>query len=360
MTLSSPLHRLTRFVDRYRPVLLSRIEWWFHLASMPILLPIGAYFIMGERYFRDPITFTVGTIVNVFVYGYTVTLFTLAVRWVIRQFPLIQQAGVRFVSMLLVVGFIMATTAVLDLWLFSLVPGTGVRFSWEAVVPLWLFGSVASPIFCLTLGMFYVYSQWHDRQTENEQLKREALQQQYDALKDRVNPHFLFNSLNSVSSLIGEDPAHAERFVDQLSRVYRYMLQANTHSLVPLESELDFLAIYTDLLRVRYGSSLRLEPCISPDCRRGQLPPLTLQTLIDNAIKYNAMTPARPLVIQVEAQGDRLLIRNNLQRKTIRVETSSTGLSTLMDNYRLLGLPKPVAEETATQFIVSLPLLAEV
>lgn len=359
MTVSHPLYRFTRFVERHRPALFSRIEWWFHLASMPVLLPIGAYFFMGERYFRDPITFTVGTIVNVFVYWYTVALFTLAVRWVIRQFPLIQHAGVRMVSMLVLVGLIMAATAVLDLWLFSLVPGTGVRFSWDAVVPLWLFGSVASPIFCLALGMFYMYSQWQDRQTENEQLKREALQQQYDALKDRVNPHFLFNSLNSVSSLIGEDTAQAERFVDQLSMVYRYMLQANTQALVPLEMELNFLAIYTDLLGVRYGHSLRLEPCISPDCRQGQLPPLTLQTLIDNAIKHNIMTPTRPLLIDIKTQSDRLLISNNLQRKTIHVETSSAGLSTVMGNYRRLNLPIPVVEETSTRFIVSLPLLAD-
>ncbi|QMW04883.1 sensor histidine kinase [Spirosoma foliorum] len=359
MILPSLLHRFARFVERYRPALFSRIEWWFHLASMPVMLPIGAYFIMGERYFLDPITFTVGTIVNVFVYWYTVLLFTLAVRWVIRQFPLIQHAGIRLVSMLLLVGLIMAATAVLDLWLFSLVPGTGVRFSWDALVPLWLFGSVASPIFCLALGMFYVYSQWHDRQTENEQLKREAIQQQYDALKDRVNPHFLFNSLNSVSSLIGEDTAQAERFVDQLSMVYRYMLRANTQALVPLEEELNFLEIYADLLGVRYGSSLRLMPCISPDCRQGQLPPLTLQTLIDNAIKYNSMTPVRPLIIDIKTQADRLLISNTLQRKTIRVASGSAGLSTVILNYRRLNLPEPIAEETSTQFIVSLPLLTE-
>ncbi|AKD58806.1 hypothetical protein SD10_26440 [Spirosoma radiotolerans] len=326
---------------------------------MPLLLPVGAYFIMGERYFHDPITFTVGSLVNVLVYWYTVVLFTLAVRWVICQFPLIQQAGIRFVSMLLSVGLIMAATAVLDLWLFSLVPGTGVQFSWDAVVPLWLFGSVASPIFCLALGMFYMYSQWQDRQTENEQLKREALQQQYDALKDRVNPHFLFNSLNSVSLLIGEDTAQAERFVDQLSMVYRYMLRANTQALIPLEDELNFVEIYAGLLGMRYGSSIHLTSYISSGCRQGQLPPLTLQTLIDNAIKYNIMTPVLPLIIDVRTDGDLLIISNTLQRKTIRVETSSTGLSTVMNNYRRLNLPEPIIEESPTHFIVSLPLLAE-
>lgn len=357
MTLPRFIHTLTHWVDRYRPRLFSRIEWWFHLLSMPVMLPVGAYYFMGWRYFTDPITFVSGTLVNLFVYWYTITLFTLAVRWVIRQFPTVQQAGIRIVMMLLLVGLIMAVTAVFAVWLFSIVPGTGVRFSWEAVVPILLFGSIASPIFCLALGMFYIYSQWQDRQTENEQLKQQAIQLQYDALKNQVNPHFLFNSLNSVSSLIGEDTALAERFVDQLAKVYRYMLQANNHDLVPLENELDFMATYTHLLQVRYGDSLQIGQQIDPEKLTSQLPPLTLQTLIDNAVTYNSMAPDKPLIIQVSIRYGHLLVVNTLQRKRVQVGTNPVSLSTLLIKYQLLGMPPPIIEETDTQFSVAVPLI---
>ena len=357
MTTLRPFHIVGAFVDRYRPALLSPIEWRFHLLSMPVMLPIGAYFFMGWRYFQDPVTFLTGTVVNVFVYWYTIALFTLAVRCVIRQFPAMQQAGVRSVGMLLFVGFIMAVTAIVDVWLFSLVPGTGVRFSWEAVCPLWLFGSVASPLFCLALGMFYSYAQWQDRQTENEQLKRAVIQQKYDALQRQVNPHFLFNSLTSISALISEDTAQAERFVDNLAKVYRYMLRASNHDLVPLANELDFLTTYADLLRVRYGSSLQLEQQVDAPNLLGQLPPLTLQTLIDNAIRHNSMAPDQPLAIRVSTQNGRLLVVNTLQRKARRLEMNPAGLSTLFAKYRMLSEIEPIVEENAAQFSVTIPLL---
>ena len=359
MALSRYTQTLLALTDRYRPALFSVFEWRFYLLSMPIMMPVGAYFIMGERYFQNPVTFAVGTVVNLAVYWYTLILFTLAVRWVIRQFPNLQQAGVRTVAMLLLVGLIMAATAVLDLWLFSMVPGTGVQFSWEAVVPLWLFGCVASPIFCLTLGMFYIYAQWQERQTENEQLKREAVQQQYDALRGQVNPHFLFNSLNSISTLISENTAEAERFVDQLSKVYRYMLQASSRRLVSLQTELDFLTVYAELLHVRYGDCLRIEQRTDDDYRQMGLSPLTIQTLIDNAIKHNRMAPTQPLIIQVSTEEGQLRVSNTLQRKRQRVETTTASLSSLLAKYQLLSEVEPVVEEGTHEFSVFIPLLAE-
>lgn len=350
-------HPLT-LLGTFRPAFFSEKEWLLHVLAMPLTLPVGAYYFMGWRYFRDPVTFLTGTIVNVAIYWLTIVLFTLAVRGSIRRFPNVRQAAPRALIMLLSVGAIMALMAVFSVWLFSITPGTGVRFSWQAVVPIWMLGSVLAPVFCLVVGMFYIHGQWHENRTETEQLKRMALQHQFDALKGQLNPHFLFNSLNALSSLIGEDPVLAERFVDELAKVYRYLLQAGNRELVTMEDELNFITTYAHLLQTRYGNSLSIEQRIADEWTARSLPPLTVQTLIDNAMKHNVMLPDRPLQIRIDTTDDgRLRVRNNLQRKTIRVETNRVGLADIVAKYRLLGDEEPLIYETDTYFDVIVPLL---
>ncbi|MPR36829.1 histidine kinase [Cytophagaceae bacterium SJW1-29] len=325
---------------------------------MPVIYPIGGYIFMGERFFTDAPTFAIGMATGIVLHWMSVFSYTWVVKRVIRQFPGEHQATQRLLVMFLGVSLLMIATAYFDLWVFSVIPGTGVSFSPQILQALLLFGIVFSIVLCIILGLFHSYGQWQERQTENEQLKRQALQQQYDALKSQINPHFLFNSLSSISGLIGDHPDLAERFVDDLAKVYRYMLQTGARTLVPLSEELTFLDTYAGLLRVRYGSCLRIE---LPEVREnltGQVPPLSLQVLVDNALKYNKMSVESPLMIRLELVGDAAVrVTNVLQRKVRVVDTTQPGLTSLTAQYEQFNHAPIRVEEVDGTFSVTLPLL---
>lgn len=339
-----------------RPRFFSRYEWWYHLAMMPVLFPLGNYFFIGSRYFQNTQTFVAGTLVVFVLYWVSVITLTLAVRQIIARFPAVRQTRIRLLTMLVVVGILTTGLAIFDVWVYSLVPATGVRFQWETVQHIWVLGAVFDVLLCTTLGMFYTFSQWKDNQTETERLQRETLQHQFDALKGQVNPHFLFNSLSSLSALIGEDTQQAERFVDNLSKVYRHMLRSG--DLVPLQTELDFTRAYADLLMTRYGKSLTIQLPQSTDGTAYCLPLLSLQTLIDSAINHNTMLPDCPLSIRVDiVDGPGVQVVNNLQRKSRTVAMQQGGLEQLLGKYNALGNGLVQIEEGNGTFRVTLPLI---
>lgn len=191
-----------------------------------------------------------------------------------------------------------------------------------------------------------------------EQLKRENLQTQLDSLKAQVNPHFLFNSLNSLSSLISEDAEKAEKFLDELSKVYRYLLRNNEDDLTTLAEELQFIQSYYHLLKTRYGDSLELQTKVDPKYLDHQLPPLTLQMLVENAVKHNRMMKERPLKIVLKSSGDKLIVVNNLQRKVRQVTSNRVGLGNIAKKYKLLEQEDILVRENENEFAVIIPLIA--
>lgn len=194
---------------------------------------------------------------------------------------------------------------------------------------------------------------------ERERLQKLQLQNELDLLKNQVNPHFLFNSLNVLSSLITEDAAKAEDFVNQLSKVYRYVLQNNRCTWTSLQSELDFIQAYAYLLGTRYGNALQLSINAEQSALERQLPPLALQLLVENAVKHNVVHKNRPLAIEIIARTESLEVRNNLQRKArSQVLSHGVGLSNIADKYRLLQNLSIAIFENEESFCVTLPLLA--
>jgi two-component system, LytTR family, sensor kinase len=194
--------------------------------------------------------------------------------------------------------------------------------------------------------------------TDAEALKKAKMQTELDALRQQVNPHFLFNSLNSLTALIGEDPQKAETFSEELSSVYRYLLRCNDATLVPLSAELDFLNSYYHLLKTRHGDSLILTANVLSTGEERQLPPLTLQLLIENAVKHNIILPEQPLNINLYLdESNWLVVSNNIQRKSTRVLSNGVGLSNILTKYRMLGQPAPIIEDDGREFRVTLPLV---
>ena len=204
----------------------------------------------------------------------------------------------------------------------------------------------------------YVLRAWQYTYEQNEQLKKNKLQHQLDTLKSQINPHFLFNSLNSLSMLIHDNPRQAETFVDEISSVYRYLLRANDQELTSLSRELQFIKSYFQLLKTRYGAGIDLHVLVDEEQLYHRIPPLTLQLLVENAVKHNVILPESPLVVEILTRGTSLIVQNNLQRKNTAVPSNKVGLANIATKYRLLGQRDISIREDAGRFVVTLPLLA--
>jgi LytS/YehU family sensor histidine kinase len=204
----------------------------------------------------------------------------------------------------------------------------------------------------------YLYRQWWTTYYEAERLKKENLQSQLDSLKAQISPHFLFNTLSTLSSLVSEDPKKAERFIEELASVYRYLLQTNEQPLTTLHNELGFIEAYFHLLQTRFGAGIGLEIEVDEGYYGYLLPPLTLQLLVENAVKHNATLPARPLLIRIFSdEVNNLYVLNNLQPKQNAIASNHTGLRNIAAKFRLLNQPDVVVKKTDTCFQVTLPLI---
>ncbi|MBK7850126.1 MAG: histidine kinase [Bacteroidetes bacterium] len=205
----------------------------------------------------------------------------------------------------------------------------------------------------------YFFNQWRKSFSEMEQLRKANLQSQFDSLKNQVNPHFLFNSLNSLSSLVEEDKEKAVQFIAELSRVYRYLLQTNEKELTTLSAELEFIQAYYFLLQTRFGNGVKLVVDVFPSFRDFLIPPLTLQILVENAVKHNVVSTNKPLIIRIstDALGN-LMVDNNLQKKTQSVPSGGMGLANITSKYKLLNQSEVMIRSTDDNFQVKLPLIS--
>lgn len=199
---------------------------------------------------------------------------------------------------------------------------------------------------------------WKKSIIESEQLKQENIQTQFEMLKSQVNPHFLFNSLNTLSAIIPEDQEKAVEFVQKLSSLYRFILQHRDQATVSLQTEIGGIYHYFYLQQMRFGQELSLQVKLTPDALLKQVPPLSLQILVENAVKHNMISSSKPLQITIENDGDTLLVTNNLQRKRSAEPGTQLGLSNLFDRYRLLGSAMPEITENPSFFTAKIPLIS--
>lgn len=199
--------------------------------------------------------------------------------------------------------------------------------------------------------------EWRKATIEAEQLKTEKMASKYQSLKDQLNPHFLFNSLNALSNLVHEDADQSVHFIQQLSRIYRYVLDVQQEELVNLDKELEFAKNYLSLQKLRFDNSLQYEIIIK-STQGFYLPPLSLQLLLENCIKHNIASNAHPLVIQIEQKNEELWVSNKLQPKLDQLEGSTgVGLKNIQNRYEVLS-NKQISVSTDEQlFTVKLPLL---
>ena len=193
-------------------------------------------------------------------------------------------------------------------------------------------------------------------QTRLAEAERDRVQQQLAALQQKLDPHFLFNSLNALSSLIYEDRDKADRFIQSFARVYRYVIEYGDQSLVPLRRELLFLKDYVYLQEIRFGENLKVALHNCSAMGEWQVPHMSLQLLIENAIKHNQVTRRHPLEVSITIQDDYVTVVNNRRPRTDQAAGTGTGLANLRDRYALLTDREPEVIITDTHYTVRLPL----
>ena len=201
---------------------------------------------------------------------------------------------------------------------------------------------------------------WKNIAVQAEQLKREKLATEYQALKNQVNPHFLFNNLNTLTSLVYKDQDMAVLYIKKLADVYRYVLEHSDTEIISLSTELEFISSYVYLHKIRHKNSLNLKVDVA-NCKGKNVIPLSVQMLVENALKHNIISREKPLTIEIFCEGDEyLVIKNNLQRKNVLQESSKVGLKNIKSQYEILTDKMFIVETSEKEFIVKLPLLSKI
>jgi LytS/YehU family sensor histidine kinase len=203
----------------------------------------------------------------------------------------------------------------------------------------------------------YLTKYWKKSIEANEELKRENLLAKYEALKNQVNPHFLFNSLNTLSGLVEQKPELATDFIKKLSDIYRYVLEQNEKELVSINDELKFVEDYIFLSQMRFGKGLIFKSCLIKN-QNFQVAPLGIQMVVENAIKHNIISDDMPLKIEMESENGFIVVKNNLQKKkTIISGKEPLGLENLKKRYVYLSGVAVEVIESNGKFIVKLPII---
>lgn len=208
---------------------------------------------------------------------------------------------------------------------------------------------------CLNAIVFYM-NRTKKAQLEAEQFKQISIEAQFEALRNQINPHFLFNSFNVLSGLVYKDPDTSAKFIAQLSHVYRYLLYSQEKKVVALRDEMEFIRAYLFLLEIRFGENLIIK--IGPlEQREYYIAPATLQMLIENAIKHNVVSRKAPLTIHIFEDADTLVVSNNLQLKEVKEPSTQVGLKNILSRYLFLTDREVTIREENNQFTVRIPLL---
>ncbi len=198
---------------------------------------------------------------------------------------------------------------------------------------------------------------WQEALRREQRLREQNLIFQNETLKNQVNPHFLFNSLNTLSSLIDSQPDTTKMLITRLSSIYRYILDNGNKDKVPLRSELAFISDYFDLHKIRDEEKILLTVS-APDADKYEILPVSLQILLENAIKHNMATRDNPLKISIYIDNRHIVVKNNLQKMAVQFPSTKIGLKNLSERVRLITGEKLIVEETAEYYKVKIPLLS--
>jgi len=208
----------------------------------------------------------------------------------------------------------------------------------------------------IDLGLFLLVS-WRYSLAELERFKKENAEIRFESLRSQLNPHFLFNSLNTLSALVYEDAEKAGLFIRELSDVYRHILENKDNEVIKLKKELDFAQSYIQLIKLRFGNNIIVDTDVSNTNDKFQIAPLTIQLLIENAVKHNIISRKQPLQINICIDGDTLIVKNKLQLKGSKEYSNQMGLKNIKSRYAFLTKREVEVLVDGKEFAVKIPLL---
>jgi len=258
---------------------------------------------------------------------------------------------------------------VISMVIYSIVAFTAVQFimlyilyrispvdAWQSVSHSIIIALVISLLMSLTFTAIGFFKAWKRALLHEQQLKAEMMAYKYESLRNQINPHFLFNSFNVLSDLVYADQATAVKFIQQMSDLFRYVLDSRDKELVPLKDELEFMHSFIYLLKTRFEDKLN----ISIDLQPGQeefIVPMALQLLVENAVKHNEISEAYPLHISIRKKDDYLEVENTLQIKNVGDDSKSTGLKNIEQQFRFFTEKEIEISNTGEKFLVRIPIL---
>lgn len=272
----------------------------------------------------------------------------------------------RFSAKRILVGF--ASSFVVTLFIIFLlqifinvvIDGNTFQTYWADEKPAnYVFATVMTFIVLLCFYTFYIYKAYNENKVKEQKVIAGTASAQFESLKNQIDPHFLFNSLNVLSSLIEENPDNAQKFTTSLSKIYRYVLEQKDKELVPVEEELAFAKTYMNLLKMRFENSISYEVPTGFDNLEAKVVPLSLQLLLENTIKHNVVSEKKPLHIKIYIENNYLIVANNLQKKEVLQDRKGVGLQNIVNRYALISERKVLVDETQNEFKVKIPILTK-
>ncbi|RTY89169.1 histidine kinase [Flavobacterium sp. GSP27] len=219
--------------------------------------------------------------------------------------------------------------------------------------------SIITFIVLLGVHALHFYKAYNENKVKEQKIIAGTANAKFESLKNQIDPHFLFNSLNVLSALIEENPENAQRFTTSLSKIYRYVLEQKDKELVPVEEELAFAKTYMNLLKMRFENSLFYEvptTAINPEAK---VVPLSLQLLLENTVKHNVVSEQRPLYIRIYVEGDYLAVQNDYQKKEVLQDRQGVGLQNIVNRYRIITIRKVLIAQNEQTFTVKIPILTK-
>lgn len=336
----------------------------FHAKDFTVLvasmLPMGIllnYFLYNKAYFDSPGRFILTTLITFIYLGAAFLTYGLVAISLRNRFPEDRQMFKRLAICLSIFFLMSAVYISLLLLAYDYVHFYGYEYN--------DIDFTKGYVTLITVNVFLTFlnegisrfEKFRTTITETEQLKKEYMHSQLLGLKSQMNPHFLFNSLNSLSSLIHEDSDTAEEFLNHMSKVYRYLLRNNEEKLVTIETEITFIKSYYFLLKARHDDGLQLTIDVSGKNKERWIPPLTLQMIIENAMNQNAISRSKPLKIEIRDSDHGLEIINSVQPKINSVNFNAEIEENINNKYRLLCGCEIEIEENVNQRAIVLPVI---
>ena len=211
----------------------------------------------------------------------------------------------------------------------------------------------------IVFHFIHYYNAYQQKKLKEQKVIAGTASAQFESLKNQIDPHFLFNSLNVLSSLIEENPENAQRFTVSLSKIYRYVLEQKDKELVTVAEELDFAKTYMNLLKMRFENSITFEIPEGFDNLDAKVVPLSLQLLLENTIKHNSVSEQKPLQIKITVEDNYLVVTNNLQKKEVLQSRKGVGLQNIVNRYAILTTRPVLVDETPHHFNVKIPILTK-